>query len=183
MSSNHITPANACGALTNTNAEGLARAMIASKAKAFLNGHSLTGMTFAGRWQHRRYVWSPAPPNEVAVFDTPVPYAIRDHVNDTITLPIVHSPEFYVNELRGFGMAAASKARAATKGIFDLVDDADGNIHRVPKYHHVAACGYRGPWPDTVLDADAFKVSCTGCVAASKPKKPVPKPKTTRGQI
>ena len=137
---------------------------------------TLLGLRFHVAWgPSRRLVVHEVHP----VFEE-VPTPIHDYGNGDVTVACSTDPDYYVNALRSFSMRYSARLRALDRSMpADVVADFDGVLHRVPRWHHVAACGCKGPWVASDAEAGSVAVTCPDCVKKSRPIKLAPKPKAS----
>jgi hypothetical protein len=128
-------------------------------------------------------VWTPA--RRLSVGDArigtgPVPRPVHDYASGWITMAMSTDPAYYIDALRSFAMRYTARLRKLDADVpADVVPDANGMTHLVPRWHHVAACGCKGPWINVGEEVNDG-VTCSGCVKTTKPKRPSPRPKSSR---
>lgn len=137
-------------AVTDTIAKTLVRVLHAQMAHCNV---SQMAVKIKGAWHKRRFTISSITEN-----DFYVTAPIRDIENKCLIVPVVNDPDFYANVLRGFGMAVQAAARKADQRVELAVADDIG--HLVPGWHHVAACGFKGPW---AADGTVAREMCRTC--------------------
>lgn len=99
------------------------------------------GYRMQGDWQHRRFVIDGLTLAPDVVLR---PVANMDSL--TLDLPLNLRAAEYINECRRFGMSVESAFRR--NRYFETAGDIDGVMHIVHSFHHVAVCGFKGPWSD-----------------------------------
>ena len=115
-----------------------------------------------GDWQNRRFVI-----NSVTASDRTVNEATFDIDGLTLTVPLSVNEAEFSSASRSFG-AKIERIFRDRHDQFEHVTGGDGEVHIVHAYHHVALCGYSGPFPDPPA---AMPTDCSGCadVGASRP--------------
>jgi hypothetical protein len=115
----------------------------------------LPSIVLHGEWQARRFVVG-----KIGAGENVVTAAVPDAKGLTLTLPIVDDWSFYVRECASFGASIASLYRK--RKVFEIVSG-----HIVAEFHHVALCGFRGPW----IDGENAAQTCPTCakIAETRP--------------
>jgi len=119
---------------------------------------SANGIRLHGAWLQRRFVivrYS-HPPTRV---EQPLAHIDADELD----LPTGLAPERFVAEARSFGMRIEALRRRIKT--FEIEEDVDGVSHIVHAFHHIAVCGFRGPWPHG--PAVVSTPTCQTCLIAS----------------
>lgn len=162
-------------ALTTADAKNMCDAF--QKGQKLAGSYDFPAVKIAGAWRGRRFV--------IATMERYQPRSVEVWLaldggerlfgveHGVMVVPVVNDPDYYANELRSFGMKVAFAARRKSVKAYDNVQGSDDEIHSVLAYHHIAECGYRGPW----IEGDgAFNdgeiqpraLSCAGCVSSKK---------------
>jgi hypothetical protein len=120
------------------------------------------GVRMHGEWRQRRFV--------IAMLSHPAAHVQQTQANigaAELDLPMGLEPERIVAEARRFGMRVEWLRRQLK--LFEIEEGSDGVTHIVHAFHHVATCGYRGPWPQGVSTPRA--PTCQHCLleAAIRP--------------
>ena len=115
-----------------------------------------------GDWRNRRFVI-----NRVTASDRTVDEAIFDIDGLTLTVPLIVNETDFSSATRSFG-AKIERIFRDRHDEFEHVTGGDGEMHIVHAFHHVALCGYNGPFPDLPVESPT---DCVGCVdvGASRP--------------
>jgi hypothetical protein len=132
----------------------------AARAAALLNRMRIQGVRHVlvqGIWKRRRFVF------ESVRVDYGAP---RIPGQDLVDLALSVS-----TDIDGIGFATACRKLGGKverlyrddHDVFDHAIDAAQRIHIVHAYHHVAACGSKGPWQEDPVDSS---VTCPMCIAA-----------------
>ena len=109
-----------------------------------LADEGVCGLVLLGAWRNRRFVidGGRAAGERVRTLSF-------DAVALTLTLPTDADADAIVCECRRFGGQVERAFRERHRGEFEMVCASEGGPrHIVHRYHHVALCGCRGPWPD-----------------------------------
>ena len=127
----------------------------------FTNRALVQSIRFVGAWHQRRFVVDSIEPADL------VCEAVHDLEGLTLTLPVVADPDFYVRACARFGAVVAAAFRK--RGGFENVVGSDAKGHVVHAFHHVALCGFKGPWS---FSKSPFAGACVDCqrVASTPPK-------------
>ena len=131
----------------------------------FANRALVQSIRFVGAWHQRRFVVDSIEPADL------VCEAVHDVEGLTLTLPVVADPDFYVRACARFGAVVAAAFRK--RGGFENVVGPDSKGHVVHVFHHVALCGFKGPWS---VSKSPFAGACVDCqrVASTRPKHRAP---------
>jgi hypothetical protein len=126
------------------------------------------GLVLLGGWRNRRFVIvaGRAAGEHVGILSC-------DVVALTLTLPTEADADAIVRQFRQFGGQVERAFRERCRGEFETVPASEGGPrHIVHRYHHVALCGCRGPWPDhsspALFESDGDE--CAECRAISRTK-------------
>ena len=87
----------------------------------------------------------------------------------TLTLPIGAEKETIVRESRRFG-GRVERQQGDRNKHFDFVNGENETVHMVHAFHHVALCGFKGPWGSSFTNPSGGE-GCLRCldVASTKP--------------
>lgn len=126
----------------------------------FTNRALTPSIRFVGAWRDRRFVIVNLEPAD------PVVAAHHDLEGLTLTLPVVADADYYVRECARFGAVVAAAFRK--RGEFENIVGSDSKGHIVHAFHHVALCGFKGPWS---ISKSSFAGACADCqrVASTPP--------------
>lgn len=125
-----------------------------------------TAVVLLGVWRNRRFVIAAGRPSYEEIGT-----AQSDATTLTLTLPIPTDAHSIVTECRRFGGQIEYLFRQGHRG-FEVVPCERGLSHIVPRYHHVALCKSRGPWPDSsaaVPEQDLHECPACASIARTKP--------------
>lgn len=125
------------------------------------------GLVLQGAWLRRRFVIESGHEPDKLVSEVDF-----DVENLSMSLPLGCDAETIVRECRRFGGHVERSFRDKFAGQFDhAVAVGGGEFHLVHRFHHVALCGFSGPWatqgPGSIDDTEV----CDRCqsVAVTKP--------------
>lgn len=124
-----------------------------------------TAVVLLGAWRHRRFVIAAGRPSYEKIVT-----AQSDASALTLTLPIPTDARSIVTECRRFGGQIEHVFRQGHRG-FEVVACERDLLHIVARYHHVALCKSKGPWPDAspaVPEQDLDE--CPACASISRTK-------------
>jgi hypothetical protein len=116
------------------------------------------GFRLHGAWERRRFVIARLSRSPVRIS---LPRAYLEHL--ALDLPTRMESQRIIAECRSFGMRVELRCRQIK--LFEVQMGDDGQSHIVHAYHHVAACGFRGPWMHEPASAGA--PTCQYCLIAS----------------
>lgn len=127
----------------------------------------VTHVEFAGVWSGRKFVIGPV--SSRTFEHGSIAVDVKDLENGTIALAVkatMTDPHAIVSTLRGFGAVVTRKSQMPVR--FDVVEGFDRALHIVAGHHHVALCGHKGPWPDSVHEG--VSATCAACSEVAKTK-------------